>query len=161
MNSKIVAVFIGAMSLVGCASSPYDKISASHITRTVQGPVVEVRVQQPSKDLEYIGTVDVATTAVAANNLDNAPVMKGLVVFDVISVLTEKPAPKKYYKPTEFYTILDEKTQERVEISSEDLYAFGAEKAEEGDILRALYAKSKRWGVYNLTKNPELEEKTR
>ena len=158
---KILTVIIGAISLVGCASTPYDRISASHITRTVEGRVVSVRVQQPTKDLENIGTGAVISTAVAANNVGNAPVMKGLLVLDVLSLLSEKPAEKRYYRPTDFYTILDEKNQAQVEVSSEDLYAFGVDKAEEGDILRALYAKSKRWKIYNLTKNPELEEKTR
>ncbi|EHL21401.1 hypothetical protein KYG_18266 [Acidovorax sp. NO-1] len=104
---------------------------------------------------------DTATTAIAANNVGNASVMKGLVVFDVISILTEDKGPRKFYHPMEMYTVSDDKTGELFEVPKADMYVFGVDMAEVGDRLRVIVSKSKKVTVYNLTKNPELEEKTR
>ena len=160
MIVKTISAFMVCVALVGCASSPYDKASASHIVRVVEGKVVSVRVQQPTNKPEVNG--DAAMLTAQVQNMNNSSTLGALLVLDVLLDLADdKPKKKIYYKPTDFYTILDEKTKEQVEVSSENMYAFGVQKAEEGDHLRALYAKAKRWNIYNLTKNPELDEKTR
>ncbi len=148
---KVLTVVFGAIIMTGCASNPYDRASAPHITHVVEGRVVAIRPDGAKNDIRVGDTV---TTAIAANNVGNVPVMRGLIVLDAISILTEK-------KPGDVYTILDEKTQTERKFHSSHMYGGGGEKAELGDHLRALYAKAGWWTVYNLTKNPELDEKTR
>ncbi len=154
MFAKIVFAFMACLVMVGCASNP-DKASDPHIVRVVEGDVVSIEVKRLTSKAEFYGD----GAMLAAEVGSTGATLLALVAVDAL-LDSNKPKNGQYYEHT-FYTILDDKTKESIEISSKYMSIYGVPKAEEGDRLRALQDKNKGWRIYNLTKNPELDEKTR
>lgn len=153
MSFRLIAVLLGSAILTGCGATVVQfKKSDPATTKVIEGPLVSVEVKRVPIALT---TTEVASTAIAANNVGNSAVQGALLAVDVIDGIAR---PK--YQNNAYFVILDEKTavEETVILKN----AAGNLKAHKpGHRMRAIYQGEGNIYLANLTVSPQLDEKTK